>query len=1131
VYANDPTITTTGGQAWYARVQSYTASPLEFNLAVQTVAAPSPAPSPGSLADLVFGEAGVVSVPQLPINSYVYYRFSVPTAVVPTTSGFRIELQPSTSSDADLFFSRTAPAGAVFTQELSSEAGTGALDAVTITQLDTYWIGSGGPYYVKVKAYTACAFTLRVVALAPTASPLPFIPTPQPSAGAAAVIAAGAPLQHTVLPQPATGSRVCYRFRSSSASGEFAATARMQDNQPLIVSVHWAFPPTDGNRVVSAAPTPLPLATPVPGVPAAITALVLRGSANWLGYAGEYFVCVQAHPTMTSASATYRLSVADLEPSTASPSPRALTHIPLNPSTPVTGQVEWGGYRFYRFQAPTAGAVSFRVIPSVSASTGGSLQRFVDAQPADGGDWWVTRPVGAGGANIVDGHLTLTNGASQRGFAWKSDRDRLVWPSFAFTFDFTVIRPSAYDNGEGFCFVLQNDPRGMNAMGNFGDGMGIGSGGAFDGPARITKSLSVCVKTYMGYTGSPFPNTAASKFATFLALDGNTTCARAPASQTGCAFPLPDLSVGGNGYSMSIRVSRVGGAAGVDANVAWSIVDSYSGVAVGSWQRLVPNYTGLLDLAAYSNTANIGFAGGTSQYYYSSHVISNFFWGARDVLWNGYTGGNADLYVGTTAPVQADAYSAFDTQSINAGVDVVRIDTTDLYYQGANGVYYVAVYCAGPSGCAYTLEGNVGSPYGSMTPMPGSLPSASVTAKPSVAPSSRLVDVNTTTGAFAMLPPDSATYFLLRNVDAGYLGPITVYVDGPLANPSVSPVPRPPAYANATLPLALAVSRTRPACTNDIFAAVPRTACAYSRDAVPAAAGDAFVTLTFGSVLAPYPINGGDPVYVEVANMAPALLGESGNATYRVRVEANAGPASGSASQSGTPSGTALPTPTPTAAPTLSPPPTASPSPAGVCGPGLPNVMPLTGTSGATAAWYSTSRHGNPGMYTLGSCGGVMAVLPAQRLVYALNLGAGVPLRGTLTVTTCGATSNNTQLHVGTGCPLGRVVFGCLASNDDVGDVPGAPACPTNPGASRVSVPDLPSRQVFVQVASYGGDEAVAGLRWAYTAPASPTVTPSRSRTRTRTRSRTRSRTKSGTATRATTPAASRTRSATRKPK
>jgi hypothetical protein len=891
VYTNDPTITTTGGQTWYVRVQSFTAAPLEYNLTVQTVAAPAPAPSPGSQLDLTFGEAGVVSVPQLPLNSYVYYRFSVPSSMVATTSGFRIELQPSASSDADLFFSRAAPAGSVFTQELSSEAGTGALDSITITSVDTYWIGSGGPYFIKVKAYTACAYTLRVVALAPSPSPLPYIPTPQPSPNAVAEISAGAPLQHTVLPQPANGSTVCYRFRSSAASGEFAATARMQDNQPVVVSVHWAFPPNDGNRIVSAAPTPLPLATPVPGVPAAVTARVLRNSANWLGYAGEYFVCVQSHPFMAAAFATYRLSVADLEPSTASPSPRALTQIPLNPSTPVTGQVEWGGYRFYRFQAPTAGTVSFRVVPTVSASTGGSLQRFVDVQPADGSDWWITRPPGAGGANIVDGHLTLTNGASQRGFAWKSDRDKLVWPNFAITFDFTIIRPSANDNGEGFCFVLQNDPRGMNAQGNFGDGMGIGSGGAIDGANRITKSLSICVKTYMGYTGSPFPNTAASKFATFMSRDGNMTCARQPASQTGCAFPLPDLSVGGNGYSMSIRVSRVGGAAGVDANVAWSIVDSYTGIAVGSWQRLVPNFVGLLDLPAHSNTALIGFAGGTSQYYYSSHVISNFFWGARDVLWNGLSGGNADLYVGTTAPVQADAYSSFDTQSINTGVDVVRIDTTDLYYKGANGVYYVAVYCAGPSGCSYTLEGNVGSPFGSMTPTPVGLPSASVTAKPSVAPSSRLVDVNATVGAYAMLPPDSATYFVLRNVDPGYLGPITVYVDGPLANPSVSPVPRPSIFAGAVLPLALTVSRSRPACTNDIFANVPKTSCTYSRD-LPAAAGASWVTLTFGSAVVPYPINGGEPVYVEVINMAPSIMGASGNATYRIRVEKNAGPGS-----------------------------------------------------------------------------------------------------------------------------------------------------------------------------------------------------------------------------------------------
>jgi hypothetical protein len=41
-------------------------------------------------------------------------------------------------------------------------------------------------------------------------------------------------------------------------------------------------------------------------------------------------------------------------------------------------------------------------------------------------------------------------------------------------------------------------------------------------------------------------------------------------------------------------------------------------------------------------------------------------------------------------------------------VDVVRVDTTDRIYSGAGGTYYAAVYCAGPSGCQFTIEANVG---------------------------------------------------------------------------------------------------------------------------------------------------------------------------------------------------------------------------------------------------------------------------------------------------------------------------------------------------------------------------------------------------------------------------------------
>ena len=84
---------------------------------------------------------------------------------------------------------------------------------------------------------------------------------------------------------------------------------------------------------------------------------------------------------------------------------------------------------------------------------------------------------------------------------------------------------------------------------------------------------------------------------------------------------------------------------------------------------------------------------------------------------------------------------------------------------------------------------------------------------------------------------------------------------------------------------------------------------------------------------------------------------------------------------------------------------------------GLQRVLPLNGTSGV-APRVSTAVAGTPGMYTAGSCAsGLGAFYPGSRLLYVLELGAAVPLGGTLTLTTCGHSTDNTVLYVGSGCP------------------------------------------------------------------------------------------------------------------
>ena len=170
-------------------------------------------------------------------------------------------------------------------------------------------------------------------------------------------------------------------------------------------------------------------------------------------------------------------------------------------------------------------------------------------------------------------------------------------------------------------------------------------------------------------------------------------------------------------------------------------------------------------------------------------------------------------------------------------------------------------------------------------------------------------------------------------------------------------------------------------------------------------------------------------------------------------------------------------------------------------------------------------------MYTSGSCTtGLRTFYPGSRLLYVLDLGEAAPLGGTLTLTTCGHTANNTVIYVGTGCPTWALPFGCLAGNDNAGDggagVTVTATCASNPRASSLTIPGVASRTLHVQLGGYGGAPVVSGLGWNYApAPASRSASASRSRTRSRTRSA------SGTRTRSRTRSATRSRSRTRKAK
>ena len=122
--------------------------------------------------------------------------------------------------------------------------------------------------------------------------------------------------------------------------------------------------------------------------------------------------------------------------------------------------------------------------------------------------------------------------------------------------------------------------------------------------------------------------------------------------------------------------------------------------------------------------------------------------------------------------------------------------------------------------------------------------------------------------------------------------------------------------------------------------------------------------------------------------------------------------------------------------------------------------------------------------------------------MYRLSLGDGAPLGGLLTLSTCGLSSNNTVLYLGTGCPVNAPSFNCLRGNDDAADVPGQ-ACGANARASALGHVAA-SRVYFVQVGAAGGGAVVSGLSWSY-APPPPSASASRSASREPSPSRSRS--------------------------
>ena len=212
-----------------------------------------------------------------------------------------------------------------------------------------------------------------------------------------------------------------------------------------------------------------------------------------------------------------------------------------------------------------------------------------------------------------------------------------------------------------------------------------------------------------------------------------------------------------------------------------------------------------------------------------------------------------------------------------------------------------------------------------------------------------------------------------------------------------------------------------------------------------------------------------------------------------------------STTRSGTGSVSVSSTRTPTVSRTPSPSPTVA-----ICKAPVNKVTVLSGTRGSSRVLDSATA-GNANMYTSGTCrNGFKTFVPGPRLVFMLSLGPGVTLGGTLNVTTCGLSKNDTTLFIGTGCPTWAVPFACLRGNDDIGDPDnyGGRVCGSNRRVSEVSIV-ANSRTYFIQVGNAAPQQnVVAGISWAYSQP-TPTTTPSFTRSPKGTPSRSNSKSRS----------------------
>ena len=103
---------------------------------------------------------------------------------------------------------------------------------------------------------------------------------------------------------------------------------------------------------------------------------------------------------------------------------------------------------------------------------------------------------------------------------------------------------------------------------------------------------------------------------------------------------------------------------------------------------------------------------------------------------------------------------------------------------------------------------------------------------------------------------------------------------------------------------------------------------------------------------------------------------------------------------------------------------------------------------------------------------------------YVLDLSAYL-IGGTLVAQTCGVSTVDTLIFVGTGCFNNATAYGCVAGNDD--------SCSVQ---SSVTITGTTTNKYYIMVAPYSGTSVVSGFAWTYTPPTpSQTSTPSQTAT------------------------------------